>query len=135
MSIFYCLKFETPNLEGHVPVFICLRNMGVQLHPQALGSLSSSPTTCRAAVEVFEPASIRRQTWSEFYVTTDGQPVSLSWNKAHIWGLRPDFYYCQTVAGFLIWGALSDGRTGLSFAVAVGSRQRCHSLVRVPWDL
>jgi hypothetical protein len=28
---------------------------------------------------------------SEPYSTTDGQSVSLSWNKAHIWGLRPDF--------------------------------------------
>jgi hypothetical protein len=36
---------------------------------------------------------------SQSYVTTDGQSASLSWNKAPIWGLRPDFYYCQTVAG------------------------------------
>jgi hypothetical protein len=35
----------------------------------------------------------------ESYVTTDGQPASLSWNNAHIWGLRPDIDYCQTVAG------------------------------------
>jgi hypothetical protein len=27
---------------------------------------------------------------SESYVTTDCQPASLSWNKAPIWGLRPD---------------------------------------------
>jgi hypothetical protein len=27
----------------------------------------------------------------ESYVTTDGQPASLSWNKAHTRGLRPDF--------------------------------------------
>jgi hypothetical protein len=44
------------------------------------------------------------------------QSVSPSWNKAPIWGLRPDLYYCQTVAGLLMWGALSDERTGLSFA-------------------
>jgi hypothetical protein len=30
------------------------------------------------------------------------QSASLSWNKAPIWGLRPDLYYCQTVAGLLI---------------------------------
>jgi hypothetical protein len=42
--------------------------------------------------------------------------ASLSWNKAHIWGLRPDLYYCWTVAGLLMWSALSDERTGLSFA-------------------
>jgi hypothetical protein len=53
---------------------------------------------------------------NQSYVTTDGQSASLSWNKAPIWGLRPDLYYCQTVAGLLMWGALSDKRTGLSFA-------------------
>jgi hypothetical protein len=54
----------------------------------------------------------------ESYITTDGQSASLSWNKAPIWGLLPDFYYSQTVAGLLMWGALSDERTGLSFTVA-----------------
>jgi hypothetical protein len=54
---------------------------------------------------------------SESYVTTDGQSASLSWNKALIWGLRPDFYYCQSVAGLQTWVALSDDRTSLSFTV------------------
>jgi hypothetical protein len=31
---------------------------------------------------------------SQSYVTTDGQSASLSYNKAPIWGLGPDFYYC-----------------------------------------
>jgi hypothetical protein len=53
---------------------------------------------------------------SESYITTDGQSVSVSWNKAPIWGLRPDLYYCRTVAGLLMWGALSDKRTSLSFS-------------------
>jgi hypothetical protein len=39
---------------------------------------------------------------SESYVTTDCQSASLSWNKVPIRGLRPDFYYCQTVAGLLM---------------------------------
>jgi hypothetical protein len=47
---------------------------------------------------------------------TDGRSASLFWNKAPISGLRPDLYYCQTVAGLLMWGALSDERTGLSLA-------------------
>jgi hypothetical protein len=51
------------------------------------------------------------------HVTTDGQSASLSWNKAPIWGLRPDFYCCQTIAGLLMWGALSDEKTGLSFTM------------------
>jgi hypothetical protein len=45
---------------------------------------------------------------SESYITTDGQSASPSWNKGPIWDLRPDFYYCQTVAGLLMWGALSE---------------------------
>jgi hypothetical protein len=65
-------------------------------------------------------------------VTTDGQPASLSWNKAPFWGLRPDLYYCLTVEGLLIRGALSDERIGLSFAIATGPRQRSHFRFRVP---
>jgi hypothetical protein len=52
------------------------------------------------------------------YIMTDGQSASLSWYKAPIWGLWPDFYYCQTIVGLLIWGSLSDERTGLLFTIA-----------------
>jgi hypothetical protein len=69
---------------------------------------------------------------SESYFTTDSQPASLFWNTAPFWDLRPDPYYCLTVAGLLIWGALSDESTGLSFtlllvlasAVIFGSESR-----------
>jgi hypothetical protein len=71
---------------------------------------------------------------SESYVTTDGQPVSVSWCQAPIWGQRPDFYYCLTVAGLLMWGAFSHERAGLSFRITAGPRQRTHSRVRVPRD-
>jgi hypothetical protein len=71
---------------------------------------------------------------SESYIMTDGQSASLSWNKAPVWGLRPDFYYCQTVAGLLMWGTLSDERMCLSFTITPGPRQRSHFRVRVPWD-
>jgi hypothetical protein len=70
-------------------------------------------------------------TQSQSYVTTDDQLASLSWNKAPTWGLRPDLDYCLTVAGLLVWGALFDGRTGLSFAIATGPRQCSHFWVRV----
>jgi hypothetical protein len=69
---------------------------------------------------------------SQSYITTDGEPASLSWNKAPIWGLRPDLDYCLTVACLLVWGALSDERTGLPFAIAPGPRQPSHFRVRVP---
>jgi hypothetical protein len=67
-------------------------------------------------------------------VTADRQSASLSWNKEPTWGLRPDFCYCETVAGLLMWGALSDERTDLSFTNAAGACQGSHSRVRVPWD-
>jgi hypothetical protein len=35
---------------------------------------------------------------------TDGQPASLSWNKAPIWGLRPDLYYLCDNYGFFLMG-------------------------------
>jgi hypothetical protein len=39
MTIFYCLRFDTANLEGQVPAFISPRNRVTQLYPQALVSL------------------------------------------------------------------------------------------------
>jgi hypothetical protein len=79
-----------------------------------------------------ESSNIQSQRQS--YVTTDGQSASLSWCQATIWGLRPDFHCCQTVAGLLMWGVLSGERTGLPFTIAADPRQRSHSWVRVPWD-
>jgi hypothetical protein len=77
---------------------------------------------------------IQFESESEPYVTTDGRSASLAWNKTSIWCLRPNFDYCQTVACLLMWVALSDERTGLSFTVPADARQRSHSRVRVPWD-
>jgi hypothetical protein len=58
LSIFYCLYFwDSPNLEGQVPVFISPRNRVVQLYPHALGF-------CRAS--------------SSSYFATDGQSASSS---------------------------------------------------------
>jgi hypothetical protein len=71
---------------------------------------------------------------SESYITTDDQSASLSYNKAPIRGLRPDFYYYQAIACLLVCGALSDERTGLSLTIEAGPRQRSRSRVRVPWD-
>jgi hypothetical protein len=78
---------------------------------------------------------------SESYVTTDGQSASLSWYKAPIWGLRPDFYFRTeygirlTVTFLISWDALSDERTCLSFVCAAGPCQSSLSGVLVPWDL
>jgi hypothetical protein len=64
---------------------------------------------------------------------TVGRPVCLG--VKHPSGAQDQiFYYYQTVSGLLMWGALSDGRTGLSFTITAGPRQRSHSWVRVPLD-
>jgi hypothetical protein len=59
------------------------------------------------------------------------QSASPSSNKTPIWGLRPDLYYCQTVAGLLMWGALSDERTDLSFASAISVIRQSQVKVKV----
>jgi hypothetical protein len=124
------------NLEGQVPVFIFPRNRVGQLYPQALGSLFVASYDSQSYGGGIRPRlhtgfSSLAESESYMCITTDGQPASLSWNKAHIWGLRPDLYYCLTVASLLIWGALSDERTGLSFTIAVGPRQRSHLLSQI----
>jgi hypothetical protein len=104
--------WDSPNLEGQVPVFISPRNRVAQLysHVTPYGSQGYGggirPRLHTGLLELFLS-----------YITIDGQSASLYWCEAPIWGLWPDFYYCQTVADLLMWGALSDERTGLSFTM------------------
>jgi hypothetical protein len=78
--------------------------------------------------------SKRLQKKTHCYVTTDGQSDSVSCFEAPTCGPRSDFVYCQTDEGFLMWGALSDDRTGLSFTIVAYPRKRSHSQVQVPRD-
>jgi hypothetical protein len=120
---FYCGRLGSDLRMGHFFSFPCQLVNNPQLNIQLL---TNSLTT--------EIRLNQSQSQSRSYVTTDGLSASLSWNKVPIWGLRPDFYYCQTVAGLLMWGALWDERTGLSFTIAAGPRQRSHSRVWVTSD-
>jgi hypothetical protein len=52
-AIFYCLIWDSPNLEGQVPIFISPRNRVAQLYPGHWVPILSPLTTRRAAVEVF----------------------------------------------------------------------------------
>jgi hypothetical protein len=61
------------------------------------------------------------QSHNQGHVTTDGQSAGLSRCHAHTWGPKPNLYYCQKVASFLMCGALSDKRTDLSFTIALAS--------------
>jgi hypothetical protein len=77
------------------------------------------------------PLQLNYSSESVGYITTDGQSANMPWNKAHIWD-HDQISISHTAADLLMWGALSDERTGLSFTIAVVSRQRSHSRVRVP---
>jgi hypothetical protein len=59
-----------------------------------------------------------------------GQSVLVS--SMHL-GPKARFYYCQTVAGLLMWGALSDERKGLSFTIASDPRQRSLFVYDARW--
>jgi hypothetical protein len=50
---------NSPNLEGQVPVFISPRKRMAPLYPRHWVPFSSPPTSNRATLEVFEPASTR----------------------------------------------------------------------------
>jgi hypothetical protein len=71
--------------------------------------------------------------WVWVLCYADDHSASLFWNKEPIWGLHLDFNYCQTIAGLLIWGTLSDEKTGLSFTIAAGPCQCRHFAVWVPY--
>jgi hypothetical protein len=75
--------------------------------------LSSQPPPPRAELPIIWQSTTN---WvlSLSYITTDGQSASLSWSKAPMWDLRPDFYYCLTIAVFW-YGApsLTRGRVCL----------------------
>jgi hypothetical protein len=87
VAIFYCLRFETS---------LFVASYDSQGHGGGIRPRLHTGWPWESEYE------------SESYVTTDGHPANLSWNKALIWGLRPDLFYCLTLAGLLIRGDLSD---------------------------
>jgi hypothetical protein len=95
------------------------------------GTRNPFPRLCGKHSSCSNPLKTESESESESYVTTDSQLASLSWNKAPIWGLWPDINYSFTITVLLLWGALSDERTGLSFVYATGPRQ-CSPSVRGP---
>jgi hypothetical protein len=78
---------------------------------------------------------------NEYYVTTDGLPASLSWNKAPIWGLRSDLYYfwqlrvCWFGAPSLTRGRVCRLQFLLDFASAVIYWSESHSWVELSFML
>jgi hypothetical protein len=61
---------------------------------------------------------------SEYYITTSGQSAGLG--IKHPSEAYDQIFISQTDAGLLMWDALSYDRTGLSFTIASGRRQRSY---------
>jgi hypothetical protein len=59
---------------------------------------------------------------------------SVSLGVEHYLGFMTRYLLLSDSYGLVLWDALSDERTVLSFVYAAGPRQRIHSRVRVPWD-
>jgi hypothetical protein len=130
------VKSSLHRLIPFLPLFCSCQLNSIPLLPSSypcrLGPRNSIPFCAVTASQ--------SQSQSQSYIKSDGQPVSLSWNKAPIWGLRRDLDYCLTVAGLLIWGTvLTRGRVCrlqlllvLASAVIFGSessRTRDHILL------
>jgi hypothetical protein len=124
-SIFYCLRFETPSTWRVMsPYLYPPGTEWASYTPKHWVPFSSPPTTRRATVEVFDSASTRsyhaEHTGSRLVKKSKfchdrpsvGQSVLMS--STHL-GLNTRFFFCLTVAGLLMWGALSDERMCLSF--------------------
>jgi hypothetical protein len=88
---------------------------------------------------------IKSESESESYLTTDSHSASLSWNKAPIWGLRPDIYLSLTITALFLWASsLTRGRVWLLYMllalasiVFLGSESlwtRNHILLSQIWD-
>jgi hypothetical protein len=114
LNLFICNKFSSVAQEG-------LETTLFQNGCLAFRSPASSDLCLRDSSQSSQ---------SQKYVTTDGLSTSLSWCQPP----EQDFCYCQIVVDLLMWVALSDERTGLSFTIAACPRQRSHTRVLVPRD-
>jgi hypothetical protein len=128
MTIFYTLNFETPPT---------CRARSLYLYPPGTGWPGYIPRHWAPISSPLRLPGLRCRYWNPPPHGLDH--LAESWVLRYdrrlagqsVWGIRPDLHYCMTFADLLIWGALSDERTGLSFAIATGPRQRSHFRVRV----
>jgi hypothetical protein len=114
VTIFYCPRFETSLFVATYDSQGSLRFLKVPF--------SSPHTTRRVTVEVLEPASTRApeqlKSQCPSYATTDGS-AGVGLGIKHPSGAYDQIFICQRVTGLLIWGALSDERTVLSFSISM----------------
>jgi hypothetical protein len=102
-------------LELHPLLQICTVWSSSSNCPLELCSITDLLELCPVVVEV--GVEVIR-------ITTDCQSDRLSWCRAPIWSPWPDLSFRLTIAGFLMWGALSDERMGLARSVTLGLKSR-----------
>jgi hypothetical protein len=105
------------------------------LEPLDTNLLTTLHFLCNFSSPQLKSSNLQVSTFSKLslsHVTTDGQSANLSWNKAPIWGLRSDFYYCLTIAVFW-YGAPSLAR-GLVCLLQCTMYNIQYSLLSQIWD-
>jgi hypothetical protein len=87
-AIFYCVVWDSPNLEGLIPVFISPRNRVAQLYPRALGSLCVASYDSQGygggILTHLHTSHESHSSQSQSHITTDYQPARSSC-QAPIW--------------------------------------------------
>jgi hypothetical protein len=123
--ILYCLIWDSPNLEGQVPVFISPTIRVAKLHPRALGSLyvvsyDSQGYGRGIVTSIYTGYNLSVRSSKLLY---DWRSVSQSVSQyvlasSSLVGLATSYYFlseccCLKVAILFLWGSTSDERTGL----------------------
>jgi hypothetical protein len=65
----------------------------------------------------FDYDSLRPLVVTELYYDRRSVGQSALVSSTHLGHMTRVYFYCQTIAGLLMWGALSEERTGLSFTM------------------
>jgi hypothetical protein len=117
VTIFYCLIWDSPNLEvWGSRIYIRQEQAGPVITPGHWVPFTSSLTSCRATVEV------EVTLW-----LTISQ--SMSWYRVPLWDLRPDIISCRNVA---VWNLRSCIYWAPSLTRGWVCNLQCnHSIVRV----
>jgi hypothetical protein len=89
-TIFYCLIWDSPNLEGQVPVFISPRNRVAQLYPRELVPFLSPLTTwkCQVLRRIHRTRARERTIPTERPPHVDGVSANLLRIEGATWSAR-----------------------------------------------